>query len=513
MRAIRDYGLIGDCHSAALVSSSGEIDWWCAPRFDSPPSLDALLGGERRVRTSDRGRSSSFTYDEDSNVLHAQWGSVEAWYFLPYPRREVSEIVCLSSSSKGLHAVRVDALGDVATMDAARAEEALGATRANWRAWVGSDAPPEARRSLLALKLLTYEPTGAIIAAPTTSLPEVPGGVRNWDYRYAWIRDTAFCAEAFAQWGKLREAERIAEWLLRSVLPRDDVRVLYRVDGEPAPDELEVDLPGYANSRPVRFGNGAIHQFQLDAYGHVIETIDACHALDRGRDAAWPRVRALVDEVIARWRGADNGIWEDPAGPLHHTYSKAMAWLALDRALALARTHGLPGPIDAWERERDEIRKDVLAHGVDPTTGAFTRSYDTSAPDAATLRLPLVGFVDAADKESRATLQRVRDELSEGSGLVRRYRTPDGLPGTEGAFLACSFWLAQLQHVLGEEATARETFDEAQRRASPLGLFAEEIDPATGALLGNYPQALSHAAHLSAAHVLRMDPRRRMAEA
>ena len=506
MTPLREYGLVGDGHTAALVSSRGEVDWWCAPRFDSPPVFDALLGGERRARTSQEGAALRFAYEPDTNVLRAEWAASRAWYFLPYPRRGESRIVCIQEEPGGSRSARqVDARGQTRSMDVGQAEAALEATREAWRAWIGDEAPPQARRSLLVLKLLTDEPTGAVVAAPTTSLPEVPGGVRNWDYRYAWIRDTAFCAQAYARWGKRREAARIAEWLLARIVPDPPIRVLYRVDGTPAPDEREVNLPGYAQSRPVRVGNGAIRQFQLDAYGHLIETLDVCHALDEGPLAkAWPHVRRLVEEVVARWREPDNGIWEIPAGARHHTYSKVMAWRALERVVAIAKTHGLPAPLGLWEMERDRIRQHVLEQGVDPKTGAFRQAYDEDAPDASTLRIPLVGFIGPRDAISLATLGRVREELGRREGLLLRYRAPDGLPGSEGAFLACSFWLAELEHAAGDEAGARATFEAAAGHAGPLGLLPEEIDPGTGDFLGNYPQAISHATHLCAAHALRV---------
>lgn len=505
MTPIRDHGLVGDGHTAALVALDGRVDWWCAPRFDSPPVYDAILGGTRAAKLPLAHAPRAIAYVRDTNVLELRGGpraDALATLFMPYPREDESRIIALLHDGPRSRALSLAEDGSERAMPLDRATFLLEETVRAWRAWLAlDDAPPEVKRSLLALKLLTYEPTGAILAAPTASLPEVPGGERNWDYRYAWIRDTAFCAQAYASWGKEREAHRIARWLLDRVLTDGPLHVLYRVDGAPAPDETVVELPGHEGSRPVRVGNGAIRQFQLDAYGHAIETLDVCHALDAGPILdAWPRVRELVDDVIERWREPDNGIWEIPAGPSQHVYSKVMAWFALDRALRIAREHGLEAPTEAWERARGDIRDEVLDRGVD-AEGAFVGTYWSTAADAANLRIPLLGFVETQSPEAVATLEAVRRELVEGA-LVRRYRTPDGLPGDEGAFVACSFWLAQLQLAAGRRDEGRRTYEAALAALGSVGLFPEEIDPPSGAFLGNYPQAISHAAHLCAAHAL-----------
>lgn len=502
---IRRHAVIGDGHTAALVALDGRVDWWCAPRFDSPPVYDAILGGARAATIPLARTPRELAYVPDTNVLEIR-GEPDApplaVLFMPYPRQHESRIVVLLRDDPHPRAFALEPDGREREMPPERATSLLEETTEAWRGWLDlDDAPQDVKRSLLVLKLLTYEPGGSVVAAPTTSLPEVPGGERNWDYRYAWIRDTAFCAQAYARWGKTREAHRIAQWLVDHVLD-GDLRVLYRIDGGPAPDETLADLPGHEGSRPVRFGNGAIRQFQIDAYGHLIETLDVCHALDAGPIVdAWPRVRELVGHVLERWREPDNGIWEIPAGPRQHVYSKVMAWLAVDRALRIAREHGLDAPVAAWERAREEIHADVMARGVHPREGSFVASYGDDAADAANLRIPLVGFVDAMSREAIATLDAVERELAEGA-LVRRYRMPDGLPGEEGAFVACSFWRAELQHAAGLHDAARRTFEDALDALGPLGLFPEEIDPRTGAFRGNHPQAISHAAHLCAAHAL-----------
>jgi GH15 family glucan-1,4-alpha-glucosidase len=307
--------------------------------------------------------------------------------------------------------------------------------------------------------------------------------------------------DAFVSSGYHDEARALAGWVLSTVAatPAKDLRVLYTLEGGQAPRESYPDLPGYEGSRPVRFGNDAVDQFQLDAYGHVMECLHLWLGLRRlDRPGLWPHVVELVDRCCERWRGPDHGIWELPFGKRQLTYSKVMAWVALDRAIKAAEAHGLPAPLARWDATRGEIRRDVMENGVDPTTGAFTQAYGDPAADASNLRLAIVGFVQADDARYQATLREVERQLARG-GFLLRYAKEDGLEGKEGAFLACSFWLVEALALAGRREEARQAFERLAALASPLGLFAEEYDPAAKRHLGNFPQAFTHAALVSAA--------------
>ncbi len=384
------------------------------------------------------------------------------------------------------------------------AEEALDETERYWRAWssrcasVGpySDA---VRRSLITLKALSYAPTGAIVAAPTTSLPEEIGGSRNWDYRFCWLRDATLTLLALMNAGYYGEAAEFRQWLLRAVAGNpDDLQIMYGIAGERRLDERELPwLPGYEGSCPVRIGNGAHGQLQLDVFGEVM---DALHHARRGglagNDAAWALQRALLDHLEKVWTKPDDGIWESRGGPQHFTHSKVMAWTAFDRAIRSAEDLGLESPLDAWRELRARIHHDVCERGFDAELGSFVQAYGTKHLDASLLLMPSVGFLPPEDPRVRGTLRAVEQRLVR-DGFVLRYDTAesdDGLPPGEGAFLACSFWLADAWIAQGREAEARALFERLLSIRNDVGLLAEEYDPRLGRQVGNFPQAFSHVA-------------------
>ena len=390
---------------------------------------------------------------------------------------------------------------------------ALEADEQRWRAWCGEidDELPYremAVRSLLTLRLLTYSPSGAPVAAPTTSLPEHPGGIRNWDYRFAWPRDASIGVGAFLGTGKVNEARRFLAWLLHaSRLDRPRLPVLFTLHGRHPTAEHDVEgWPGYAHSQPVRIGNGAANQHQLDGYGWVLDAawllVDAGHPL---YSETWRAMRGFADEVARQWTEPDAGIWEIRGDGAHHVHSKLMAWLALDRALRIAATHRTPSrQLTRWQTQRDAIAADVTTRGFNPQLGSYTRTYGSTDLDAAVLLLPLLGLEPADSPRVRGTIDAIAQQLGAGGPLIYRYPPGhDDLPGTEGAFLPCSFWLVQALAVTGRTAEAHECFDQLCALTSPLGLYAEQIDPATNKHLGNYPQALTHSALLQAALSLR----------
>jgi GH15 family glucan-1,4-alpha-glucosidase len=406
----------------------------------------------------------------------------------------------------------VAARGPLAYVDPELGLAALEEDEHRWRSWcreIGATLPERelAVRSLITLRLLTYAPSGAPVAAPTTSLPEDPGGIRNWDYRFAWPRDASIGIGAFLGAGKPEEARRFLGWLLHaSRLERPRLRVLFTLHGRRPRAERELDWPGYAHSRPVRVGNGAADQHQLDGYGWVLDAGWLFVASGRHLySETWRALRGFADQVARTWAEPDAGIWEVRDDAVHHVHSKLMAWLALDRALRIAATHRTPARQRArWNAQRQAIADDVRARGFNAELGTYTRAYGSTELDAALLVLPLLDLEPVDSTRVRRTIDAIARDLSAGGPLLYRYPPGhDGLAGGEGAFLPCSFWLVQALAVSGRTEEARELFAELASLSSPLGLYGEEMDPATRRHLGNYPQALTHAALLQAVLALR----------
>ncbi|KAB2972043.1 glycoside hydrolase family 15 protein [Streptomyces sp. SS1-1] len=382
--------------------------------------------------------------------------------------------------------------------------EALEASVRDWRAWVRQcryDGPYREAvvRSLITLKALTYRPTGGIVAAATTSLPEEMGGVRNWDYRYCWLRDSTLTLNVGLSAGYREEAEAWRDWLLRAVAGDPaDLQIMYGLAGERRLPEFEVPwLSGFHGSAPVRIGNEAVNQLQLDVYGEVMDTLALAREAGLPTEPhMWAIQVALVEWLRAHWHQPDEGLWEVRGGRRHFVHSKVMVWVAADRAVrTLEHNPKLHGDLEGWRAFRDEVHREVCERGYDPERNTFTQSYGSRELDAAVLLIPRVGFLPPDDPRVIGTIDAVRAELSH-DGLLRRYstegRSVDGLPGGEGAFLACSFWLAEALHRAGRTKEARELFDHLVGLANDVGLLAEEYDPVAGHQLGNFPQAFSH---------------------
>ena len=574
MARIEDYALLGDLHTAALVSAEGAIDWLCMPRFDSPALLASLLGGPDAghwtMAPARGGRCSRRRYAGETLVLETDWetadGAVRVIDFMP-PRDEVPDVVRIvvglsgSVAMRGEFKLRLDYgsirpwvrhEGDeiiaIAGPDALRlrtsaplrgenwstfseftasegdrvpfvltwspsherqprsldAEEALSDTLDYWKEWRarghGLDGPysDAVARSLITLKALTYAPTGGIVAAPTTSLPEEIGGSRNWDYRYCWLRDSTYTLQALLAAGYHDEARAWREWLLRAVAGDPaDLQTLYGIDGTRRLTETELPwLEGYEGSSPVRIGNAASDQLQLDVWG---ETLDGL-ALARESglapvDDAWDLQVALMEHLEGAWDQPDNGLWEMRGDKRHFTHSKVMAWVAADRMIKAVRgDRRLHGAVDRWEALRSRIHAEVLEKGFDAERTTFVQTYGESALDASLLMIPRVGFLPGDDPRVLGTIRAIRQELSE-DGLIRRYSTDDlgdGVSGGEGIFLAGSFWMVDALHLADRQDEATELFERVLDKRNDVGLLSEEWDPSTGRLLGNMPQAFSH---------------------
>ena len=588
---IASYALISDCHTAALVSREGSVDWLCPGRFDRPSVFARLLdpdaghwsigpAGEAEVsrryvegtmvlETTFRTAGGTLVLedamavgpDEHGHELgsgspgvllrraRCMEGAVtlrlefvpRGEYGLVYPlmvpvpggvlARGGSD-ACLLSTPVPLQVDRTSVRCEVrlaageqvcfamehrttpqpapAPWGLDAASDRLDDTIRAWRSWrdihQGYDGPWRelVHHSGRVLQALTFQPTGAIVAAPTTSLPETAGGERNWDYRYTWVRDASLTLEALWVAACPDEAHRFFSWMAAAAAARvheTDLQIMFGVGGEHDLTERELDhLAGWRDSRPVRIGNDAWSQRQLDVYGELLSAArrlrDQLGMLD---EATRSFLVEVADTAAARWRERDQGIWEIRGEPRHFLYSKLMCWAALDCAVDLAGLLGAEERVAAWERTRSEIRDAILREGWSEAAGAFTQSFGSQDLDASALMLPIVGFLPGTDPHVRSTVDAIDARLTDRRGLVYRYRSHDGLEGEEGTFLICTFWLAQALVLAGEVERARRTFERAIAYANDVGLLSEEVDAESGEMLGNFPQAFSHIGLINAA--------------
>ena len=481
--------------TATCIDGEVEVELICEPVFDygrTEASWTLVDGGRHTADATGGGQTIRLQTDM---ALGIEGGRVRARHVL----RAGDRVYCALSWAAGLAAP-----GNID-----EANESLDATTRFWRAWLGqaqaADHPYRhaLERSALVIKGLTYMPTGATVAALTTSLPETPGGDRNWDYRYTWMRDSTFTLQALHYLDLDWEADEFMEFTNDVECVEDGgLQIMYGIDGRrDLTESTRDDLSGYAGARPVRIGNGAWNQRQNDVYGAVLDSIllhtRRSERLSRG---LWPLVQSQAACATAVWRDPDQGIWEARGKPQHYVSSKLMCWVALDRAAKLAAIRGDADLQATWSATADEIKADILAHGVDDR-GVLRQHYDTDALDASTLLAAIFGFLPGDDERLRNSVLAIADGLTE-HGFVLRYRTDetdDGLSGKEGTFLICSFWLVSALAIIGEEQRARDLMDRLLRVASPLGLYAEEFDADTAHHLGNFPQAFSHLALIEAA--------------
>ncbi len=580
---IEDYGLIGDCETAALVGRDGSIDWLCWPAFDSDACFASLIGTHRNGRwliaPAEEVKKSSRRYRDNTLILETRFetenGVVDLIDFMP-PRGHASDVVRLVRGVAGrvrlqmqliirfdfgidipwvrktedgaLLAVagedmavlrtpvetRGEDLTTVATFEVSAGEtipfvltygpshlprpepidpaQALQDTEDFWTEWC-SHCTYEGRhrelvmRSLITLKALTYEPTGGIVAAPTTSLPEKLGGSRNWDYRFCWLRDATFTLLALMNSGYTEEALAWHNWLLRAAAGWPaDMQIMYGIFGHRRLLEWEADwLSGYEGARPVRIGNAAHAQLQLDVYGELIDAFYQSRMAElKLDDETWALGRAVLDHLAEVWDQPDHGIWERRGEPRHYVSSKVMTWVAFDRAIKGAERFGFEAPLDRWRMLRDAICRDVCEKGFDPELNAFVESYGSKLLDASILLMPCVGFLPATDPRVLGTLRAIEKYLM-WDGFVLRHdprEASDEIPPIEGAFLACSLWLADAYVLTDEFEKAQALFDRVVAVANDLGLLAEEYDPGVRRQTGNFPQALTHIALINTAHNL-----------
>ena len=477
------------------IDGDVEVELICEPVFDygRVPGEWALVGDDRHAAdATGAGLTIRLTTDM---ALGIEGNAVRARHSL----KEGDELYCSLSWAEGL--------ASPTGLDDARAR--VDATVRYWRSWLARARLPDhewmtpVQRSALAIKGLTYMPTGATVAAPTTSLPETPGGERNWDYRYTWIRDSTFTLQALHYLNLDWEADEFMQFVADLEANEDGgLQIMYGIDGRrDLTESTREDLSGYAGARPVRVGNGAFDQRQNDVFGAALDSI-LLHTRRSQRlpRRLWPIVKAQAECATAVWREPDQGIWEARGEPQHYVSSKLMGWVALDRAAKLADIAGEPDQARAWAATAEEIKADILEHGVDDR-GVLRQHYATDALDASTLLAPLFGFLPGEDPRMRSSVLAIADELTE-HGFVLRYRTgetDDGLSGKEGTFLICSFWLVSGLAIIGEHQRARDLMERLLAIASPLGLYAEEFDADTGRHLGNFPQAFSHLALIEAA--------------
>jgi len=402
-------------------------------------------------------------------------------------------------------------------MKPADAERSLAETEAWWAEWSSrctykGPYREQVLRSLITLKALTYAPTGGIVAAPTTSLPEALSGVRNWDYRYCWLRDATFTLYSLMAAGYREEARAWRDWLLRAVAGDSaQLQIMYGCAGERRLTELVIDwLPGYENSAPVRIGNAAVRQLQLDVYGEVMDTLHQARRVGiEGDEFSWPLQQHLLEFLETAWTEPDEGIWEVRGPRRHFTHSKVMAWVAVDRAVKDIETYGLPGDVERWKRLRTSIHEQVCRNGYDGERRSFVQYYGGKELDASLLMIPLVGFLPCDDPRVRSTIEAIERELCR-DGFVFRYQTStsghvDGLPPGEGVFLACTFWLADTYWLLGRHEEARRLFERLLELCNDVGLLSEQYDPHSGRFLGNLPQAFSHVSLINTAFNLSAD--------
>lgn len=411
---------------------------------------------------------------------------------------------------------------DADQLSGAVIEESLREANKYWQDWSAQCSysgkyADYVLRSALTLKALIYAPSGGMVAAATTSLPEEIGGSRNWDYRYTWIRDASFAIYGLSILDYRQEAIAFRNWIEWATVGRArDLHIMYGLGGERRLTEVELPyLDGYRNSRPVRIGNGAYSQFQLDAYG---ELMDSAHLYRKSigpiDEEYWSYLLSVVEYVLDHWNEPDEGVWEARAARQHNVFSKAWCWVALDRAIKMVGALGLPGDVARWRKVRAEIRRQILAHGFDKRRGVFVQAYGSDLLDAANLMLPLIGFIKASDPRMLATIRATQRELTSPQGFVYRYRGfDDGISGDEGTFNICSFWLCDNLIMLGEIDEATALFDRLLAHTNDVGLMSEEIDPHTGEQLGNYPQAFSHLAIINTAVQLERARARQQADA